>query len=128
MTLELKRFEMSEIKFDPNENKGPVVVLIGRRDTGKSYLVRDLLYYHQDIPIGTVISGTEAGNGFYGNHVPKLFIHDEYSSSIIANILKRQKVVLKQINKLKLDVIDANFQKVSLEEIFRKITSDNNSK
>ena len=36
--------------------------------------------------------------------------------------------VLKQINKLKLDVIEANFKKVSLEEIFRKITSDNNSK
>ena len=36
--------------------------------------------------------------------------------------------VLKQINKLKLDVIEANFQKVSLEEIFRKITSENNSK
>jgi len=36
--------------------------------------------------------------------------------------------VLKQINKLRLDVIEANFQKVSLEEIFRKITSDNNSK
>ena len=36
--------------------------------------------------------------------------------------------VLKQINKLKLDVIEANFQKVSLEEIFRTITSDNNSK
>ena len=36
--------------------------------------------------------------------------------------------VLKQINKLKLDVIEANFQKVSLVEIFRTITSDNNSK
>ena len=36
--------------------------------------------------------------------------------------------VLKQINKLKLDVIEANFQKVSLEEIFRTITSNNNSK
>ena len=36
--------------------------------------------------------------------------------------------VLKQINKLKLDVIGANFQKISLEEIFRTITSDNNSK
>ena len=35
--------------------------------------------------------------------------------------------VLKQINKLKLDVIEANFQKISLEEIFRTITSDNNS-
>jgi hypothetical protein len=99
MTLELKRFDMKNISFKPNENKGPVVVLIGRRDTGKSFLVRDLLYYQQDIPLGTVISGTEEGNGFYGKHVPKLFIHNEYNSVIIENILKRQKQVLKQMNK-----------------------------
>ena len=99
MTLELKRFDMKTISFKPDENKGPVVVLIGRRDTGKSFLVRDLLYYHQDIPIGTVISGTEAGNGFYSEHVPKLFIHEEYNTAIIENILKRQKTVLKQIKK-----------------------------
>tara|TARA_B100001121_G_scaffold303707_1_gene318012 strand:- start:1519 stop:2358 length:840 start_codon:yes stop_codon:yes gene_type:complete len=99
MTLDLKKFNMKDISFKPDENKGPVVVLIGRRDTGKSYLVRDLLYYQQDIPIGTVISGTEAGNGFYSSHVPKLFIHDEYNTAIIENILKRQKQVLKQIKK-----------------------------
>ena len=99
MSLELKKFNMKKISFKPNENKGPVVVLIGRRDTGKSFLVRDLLYYHQDIPIGTGISGTEEGNGFYGNMVPKLFIHNEYSSAIVENILKRQKQVLKQIKK-----------------------------
>jgi hypothetical protein len=99
MTLELKKFDMKTISFKPNESKGPVIVLIGRRDTGKSYLVRDLLYHHQDIPIGTVISGTEAGNCFYSNHIPKLFIHEEYNSAIIENILKRQKTVLKQINK-----------------------------
>ena len=99
MTLELKKFDMKTISFKPNESKGPVIVLIGRRDTGKSYLVRDLLYNHQDIPIGTVISGTEAGNCFYSNHIPKLFIHEEYNSAIIENILKRQKTVLKQINK-----------------------------
>jgi AAA+ ATPase superfamily predicted ATPase len=99
MSLDLKKFDMKYISFRPDENKGPVVVLIGRRDTGKSFLVRDLLYYHQDIPIGTVISGTEAGNGFFAEHVPKLFIHDEYSSAIIENILKRQKTVLKQIKK-----------------------------
>jgi len=90
---------MRHITFKPDENKGPVIVLIGRRDTGKSFLVRDLLYYHQDIPIGTVISGTEAGNGFYGQHVPKLFIHEEYSSVLIENILRRQKAVLKQVKK-----------------------------
>jgi hypothetical protein len=99
MTLELKRFDMKNISFKPNESKGPVVVLIGRRDTGKSFLVRDLLYYHQDIPIGTVISGTEEGNGFYSKMVPKLFIHNEYNTAIIENILKRQRSVLKQIKK-----------------------------
>jgi hypothetical protein len=99
MNLELKRFDMRTISFKPDESKGPVVVLIGRRDTGKSFLVRDLLYYHQNIPIGTVISGTEEGNGFYGKLVPKLFIHNEYNTAIIENILKRQRQVLKQIKK-----------------------------
>jgi hypothetical protein len=99
MSLELKKFDMKSIQFKPNENKGPVVVLIGKRDTGKSFLVRDLLWYQQDIPIGTVISGTEEGNGFYGKMVPRLFIHNEYNSAIIENILKRQRTVLKQVKK-----------------------------
>jgi hypothetical protein len=98
-SLELKKFDMKSISFKPNENKGPVIVLIGKRDTGKSFLVRDLLYYQQDIPIGTVISGTEEGNGFYGKMVPKLFVHNEYNTAIIENILKRQRTVLKQIKK-----------------------------
>jgi hypothetical protein len=99
MTLELRKFDMKSISFKPNENKGPVVVLIGKRDTGKSFLVRDLLFYQQDIPIGTVISGTEEGNGFYASMVPKLFVHNEYNTAIIENILKRQRTVLKQIKK-----------------------------
>jgi hypothetical protein len=99
MSLELKKFDMKSISFKPNENKGPVVVLLGKRDTGKSFLVRDLLYYQQDIPIGTVISGTEVGNGFYTKMVPRLFIHNEYNTAIIENVLKRQRTVLKQVKK-----------------------------
>jgi hypothetical protein len=99
MSLELKKFDMKNISFKSNESKGPVIVLIGKRDTGKSFLVRDLLYYQQDIPIGTVISGTEEGNGFYTKMVPRLFIHNEYNTAIIENILKRQRTVLKQIKK-----------------------------
>lgn len=99
MTLELRKFDIKSISFKYNEAKGPVIVLIGRRDTGKSYLVRDILYHHQDIPIGTVISGTEESNSFYGSMVPKLFIHDEYNSAIVENILKRQRCVIKQIKK-----------------------------
>ena len=59
MNLELKKFDMKQIVFPANENKGPVIVLIGRRDTGKSFLVKDLLYYHQDIPNGFYHSDNE---------------------------------------------------------------------
>ena len=97
MTLELKKFKMDDITFDPNENKGPVIVLIGRRDTGKSFLIRDLLYYHRKIPIGTVISGTEAGNGFFGAHVPKLFIHN-YNTNL-AKLVKNICSFIKCIHK-----------------------------
>ena len=90
-SLDLKKFDMRWITFKPDENKGPVIVMIGRRDTGKSFLVRDLLYYQQSIPIGTVISGTEEGSGFYGKLVPKLFIHNEYNTAIIENILKSRR-------------------------------------
>ena len=64
MTLELKKFDMKTISFKPNENKGPVIVLIGKRDTGKSFLVRDLLYYQQEIPIGTVFLELKKEKGF----------------------------------------------------------------
>jgi hypothetical protein len=99
MTLELKKFDMKKISFKANEAKGPVIVLIGKRDTGKSFLVRDLLYYHQDIPIGTVIAGTEEGNGFFTSMVPRIFIHNEYNVAIVENILKRQKKVMKEMAK-----------------------------
>ena len=100
MSLSLAKFKMSNIviKKDPGSS-GPVVVMIGRRDTGKSVLVKDLLYFHQDIPVGTVISGTESGNGFYSKLVPKLFIHDDYDSTIVNNALKRQKTIVKLIRK-----------------------------
>lgn len=52
MNLNLRKFDMSSIDDDK------VVVLIGKRDTGKSFLCKDLLYYHQDIPVATVISTT----------------------------------------------------------------------
>ena len=89
--IQLKKFNMKDITHDK------VVVLIGKRDTGKSFLCKDLLYHHQTIPVGQVISGTEAANSFYGEIVPKLFIHDEFKPEIIANILKRQKAMVENM-------------------------------
>jgi hypothetical protein len=92
MNLNLRKFDMASIDDDK------VVVLIGKRDTGKSFLCKDLLYYHQDIPVGTVISATESANRFYGNMVPPIFIHDEYNEEIIQKVVTRQKKAVERYN------------------------------
>ena len=51
------------------------------------------------IPIGTIISGTESANSFYSSIVPSLFIHQEFDSGIISNVLRRQDAITKQIRK-----------------------------
>lgn len=90
--IELTKFDMSKIDSDK------VIVFIGKRETGKSWLVKDLLYHHQDMPVGTVISGTEGANQFYANIMPSAFIHSDYNDSIINNFLARQRKVLKVYN------------------------------
>lgn len=84
MSLQLKKFDMKRIKDDQ------VVVLIGKRNTGKSFMTRDLLYYHQDIPSGVVICPTEGANKFYTFMVPPIFIHKEYTPKITNDFVKRQ--------------------------------------
>ena len=45
MEIQLKKFDITQIKDDK------VVVLIGKRDTGKSFLCKDILYYHNDTEV-----------------------------------------------------------------------------
>ena len=93
LTLNLKKFNITSISSDS------VVVFIGKRRTGKSFLIKDLIYYHRHIPIGTVISGTESANKFYGDFMPSMFIHDEYTPQIISSALKRQQVIKRKHDK-----------------------------
>ena len=97
MELPLRQFDMSKVQDDK------VVVCIGRRGSGKSWAVRDLLSHHTSIPTGIVISPTEQANRFFSDIVPHLLIHDEYSSATIDNLVKRQKsIVNKWRSELKL--------------------------
>ena len=93
VNVSLKKFDMKRIPQDA------VAIFIGRRRTGKSTLVRDLLFHHQDMPLGTVISGTEESNSFYSKMIPPLFIHGEYSALILANFCKRQKMMMAKIQR-----------------------------
>jgi len=91
VNVNLRKFSMKAIPQDA------VVIFIGRRRTGKSTLVKDLLFHHQDIPMGCVISGTEESNGFFKKIVPPMFIHGEYNPIILANFVKRQKLVASRL-------------------------------
>jgi len=86
--------EMLKDRCQMDSRKSPMIVLIGKKDTGKSFLVRDILFHTQnEFPIGTVISATEVANEFFQHMVPSKLIHDKYQPSIVMNVIKRQLAV-----------------------------------
>ena len=93
MSLRLKKFDMKRLKFDS------VVVLLGKRNTGKSFLTKDILYSHKDIPLGTIISPTENANQFFTPLAPSFFIHEEYTAGLVDRVVKRQKKAVQQWQK-----------------------------
>lgn len=84
MKLELRKFDPSVIKSDS------VVIFIGKRNTGKSFCMKDILNYHRDLPVGVVISPTERANQYFERFVPKMLIYDEYDEKITQKFLDRQ--------------------------------------
>lgn len=92
MKLEVRKFDPSTIKSDS------VICMVGKRQSGKSYLLRDILTYHKSIPAGIVISPTEQGNHFFQNFIPNFLIYDEYTPEIIKTFLDRQIKITKQRN------------------------------
>lgn len=89
MKLRLRKFDISKVRDDS------VIIMLGKRNTGKSFLCKDLLSYHTGFPAGVVISGTESSNQFYSEIFPPIFIYDEYRPDIVANIVRRQKKVVR---------------------------------
>jgi hypothetical protein len=83
--------DMIKERCELDSRKSPIIVAIGKKDTGKSFLVRDILFNVQScFPVGTVISATEAVNEFFQSMVPSKLIHDAYSPGIVTNAIKRQ--------------------------------------
>lgn len=84
MKLELKKFNPKNIGSES------VIVLIGKRACGKSTTLKDILSYHNDIPVGVVISPTEKANGYFEKFIPRLLIFDEPDENTIHKFLERQ--------------------------------------
>jgi len=104
MNFQLRKFDINMIKerCEIDSRKSPMMVIIGKKDTGKSFLVRDLLHETQScFPVGTVISGTEVANEFFQHMIPSKFIHDKYTPGIVTNVIMRQMNVKQTRNRNK---------------------------
>jgi hypothetical protein len=87
--LSLKKFKIKSML--PNST----VLLLGRRRSGKSFLLRDIFYHHQEIPLGFVFSGTEEANPFFGDFIPDSFIHSEYDPNLVDLFMAKQSQKIK---------------------------------
>lgn len=91
-SIKLKKFDLSQIKNDST------VLVVGRRRSGKSWVIRDLMYTKKDIPSGVVFSGTADVNPFFNTFIPETFIYDSLEIPALEKIINRQETKVKQDN------------------------------
>jgi hypothetical protein len=91
MNIQIKKFDPTTI--DPCR----ICVFIGRRNTGKSCLVTDILYHQRKIPMGVVMSGTEESNEHYKDYVPDSFIYGQFEPNVVEKIITHQQGVIKKL-------------------------------
>lgn len=87
-TLLLKKFDIKTFQTDLAQN----IFIIGRRETGRSVLIRDLLYNYQkkDNTHGTIITQPYEKKN-YSESIPNSSILEQYEPSILENVLKSLK-------------------------------------
>jgi hypothetical protein len=88
MNLQLRKFRPETMSSDR------VCIFIGKRNTGKSTLIKDIMYYHRHIGAGIVCSGTEEGNHFYENFVAPICIYGDYDKEAIERVMARQRKLI----------------------------------
>ena len=96
----MKSFEFNTIK------KYPVICLIGKRRSGKSYMIRDLLYnhFHKQRKYKNImlISPTSNMNTDY-DLIPNKNKFENFSSDLLEGLMERQKKLIKDDPKGKYD-------------------------
>ena len=86
--LKIKKFPIDHMKSHK------VILIIGRRGTGKSTLLKDILYHmRKDIDIGFAMTPTLDTQEMFEECFPKSHIYNDYSLEAIQNILKSTKAL-----------------------------------
>lgn len=84
-------------------------------NTGKSSLMKDLLYNHRGkFPCGLIMSETNKDSGDFDGVVPDLFMHDSYNQEAIDNFVIRQRRMVRKNGEQHPD----NFSFIILDDCF----------
>jgi energy-coupling factor transporter ATP-binding protein EcfA2 len=67
------------------------ILIIGKRNSGKTTVVASLAKVLRNIPSGVCCSCTEDANAYWSNHIPGLYIHGEYTEDITQNLIEMQR-------------------------------------
>jgi hypothetical protein len=79
-------------EFDLNQMVDhPSIVMIAKRGSGKSWVVRAILqHFSKKVPVGIIISPTDKMSGFYSDFIPESYIYYEFKADTIERMLQRQ--------------------------------------
>lgn len=77
----------------------PSVILFGKRRTGKTFTLRDIMYHcFRDIPFGICMTGTSY-NGFWQEYLPANLVFQGLRPEMMQKIIERQKRIIKRFQK-----------------------------
>lgn len=82
--LRLKKFDISSLA------EHATIAMIAKRGSGKSWLVREIMYQKRKLPSVMIISPTEKLNCFYGDYLPDSFIYNKFETDILKRLYSRQ--------------------------------------
>jgi hypothetical protein len=91
--LPIKQFSLKMFCANPS------IVMIAKRGSGKSWVIRAVLHHYKHIPAGIIISKTEKMDPFYSKFFPDSYIYYGYKSEIVKKVLIRQKMMADKLER-----------------------------
>jgi hypothetical protein len=114
MKLRVKRFDPGSLK--PHR----IIIIVGKRGTGKSVMQRDLLYHLANkVDFGMAMTPTEESADMFRKHMPDEWIYSGFSTQKLDTMLNMQREMCKHKNQRNLFIVldDCMYDKKILKGI-----------
>jgi hypothetical protein len=98
--LPIQKFNLDSLLYKSDKTfLNPRICIIAKSNSGKSWVIREIMKKMSDIPAGVIIAPTDRLNKFYDTIFPPSFIHHEYKPEIMEKLLRRQDLIIEKNNK-----------------------------